>query len=267
VEKIRHDVERRYRPTDWVSEYQRLWAIFNYWLTNATKKGIPENQKIKIFKDQISDELDKWTSNLTRYARPTEVKQYSFLEIYSRFESRSLISDFFMAIEDLPASLKADTHFESVRKTKKYIVPLQLSSDALQVTHKIYSNLLSSEFGILYNVTFHDALNALKIEMTGPFLYRTAPTLKIQKEHAEFAAKLVDEFRKNEALQPLIDLIEANDKDVKSLSSEIIDRLYCLRCMAVHGDLDFLEETHNHVARTAFDLLESLIRAFIRGWK
>ena len=25
------DLNRRYAETDWVSEYQRLWAIFNHW--------------------------------------------------------------------------------------------------------------------------------------------------------------------------------------------------------------------------------------------
>jgi hypothetical protein len=32
------DLNRRYSETDWVSEFQRLWAIFNHWLFCMLKK-------------------------------------------------------------------------------------------------------------------------------------------------------------------------------------------------------------------------------------
>jgi len=40
------DLARRYREVDWVSEFQRLWAIFNHWLiahisTVGTTLSIP----------------------------------------------------------------------------------------------------------------------------------------------------------------------------------------------------------------------------------
>lgn len=33
------ELSRRYIEADWVSEYQRVWALFNYWFKREVRSG------------------------------------------------------------------------------------------------------------------------------------------------------------------------------------------------------------------------------------
>jgi len=228
------------------------------------QKNASDAEKIKIFKLNNRNELDKWTARISSYSGQSGINQYSYREIYSRYQSESLISNLFKAAQVLPTPSHGTFHSKgdnTIKKTKSLTI---LKQEALLVAHKIYREEFSSESGILHQTKFYDALNNLNIEMTGSLLYRTKPVLEIARErYAPFAAQILHEFRKEKDLEALVDLIDERDENIKSLSSETVDLLYSLRHRAVHGELDFLEKTHNHAARMAYDLLETLIVAII----
>jgi len=54
--------------------------------------------------------------------------------------------------------------------------------------------------------------------------------------------------------------------DPTNLASDVVETLYNVRNVAMHGSLDFLNEQDNAAARTAYDLLDSLIRDIRDRW-
>jgi hypothetical protein len=65
----------------------------------------------------------------------------------------------------------------------------------------------------------------------------------------------------------LADLVSMIDSDTPTaIEEDIVETLYNLRNVAMHGSLDFLREEDNAAARAGYDLLDSLIRDIRANW-
>ena len=71
-------------------------------------------------------------------------------------------------------------------------------------------------------------------------------------------------LRSEPSLRDLVSLIEASERT--SLAADVVETLYSVRNLAMHGTLDFLVVEDNATARAAFDALESLIRDIRDRW-
>ena len=73
-----------------------------------------------------------------------------------------------------------------------------------------------------------------------------------------------DAFRDEDSLKSLTEL--AASPELTPFAHDIVETLYNLRNVAVHGSLDFLDERDNVAARAGCDLLDSLIRNIRDHW-
>jgi hypothetical protein len=74
----------------------------------------------------------------------------------------------------------------------------------------------------------------------------------------------LQELRTVGTLSDLVYLIDSSTPTY--LGADVIETLYNLRNIAVHGALDFLQERDNAVARAGYDLLDSLIHNVRARW-
>ena len=169
------DLKRRYREADWVSEYQRLWAIFNHWL--CTEAGQAKDRAcIETLKRR--PQILTWVENVisqSAYNYPNRVTD-GYGGSYPRFAANNEISRFFRAIESSPVVAQrinwpwrpgTEAHVQQSHA-------IALTRDQFRDAYDAHGAALGSRAGIAYDETLHQVLPALGVGATGCCFYRIA---------------------------------------------------------------------------------------------
>lgn len=104
------DLRRRYREADWVSEYQRLWAIFNHWFVAHTGKKTDRDCLDHLKK---APELSTWVDDVTQasaYHYPHRIRD-GYGGSYPRFAAENVISLFFRSAQISPTLAQGHDSF------------------------------------------------------------------------------------------------------------------------------------------------------------
>lgn len=264
------DLKRRYRETDWVSEYQRLWAIFNHWLEKHTEGLITGKIDDRKCIDMIKSEpkLERWAQGVIdrcAYNPQGRIKE-GYLGSYRRFAADNEISCFFRAAQE-STILEPRINWPWRKKIKpkaRTTNAITLSEAQFRTAYEKYREILASESGIIEDYTLHQILIALGIGATGCCFYRLPDTAKATDPAHELARMSRDAFCNEDSLKSLTKL--ADSTELTPFAHDIVETLYNLRNVAVHGSLDFLDERDNAAARAGCDLLDSLIRNIRDHW-
>lgn len=248
-----------------MSEYQRLWAIFNHWLfAHSCRKT--DRECIEALKDDIN--LESWVQSVTQrsaYNYPHRVTD-GYGGSYPRFAADNEISRFFRAAQESPVleprinwpwRKGAETR---VRETNA----ITLTRSQFRAAYDVHAKVLASEEGIVHNDTLHQVLPALGVHATGCCFYRAPIPVGVTVSTSALAKMTLSGFRGENSLSLLVSL--ADSKTPTPLAADIVETLYNLRNVAMHGSLDFLRENDNAAARAGYDLLDSLIRDIRNRW-
>lgn len=258
------DLRRRYREADWVSEFQRLWAIFNHWLVAHVGKT-KDRDCIEDLKS--SSELTRWVNNIverTAVKRPHRVTE-GFGGSYPRFTSNNEISILFRAVAESP-TIEPRINYPWRAGTEPRVQPtnaIVLSGTQFRSAYEAHAEALGSVTGITYDLTLHQTLPFLGVDASGCCFYKCNQTTD-PPENIHFAGDVLNRFRSRDELQSLVNLI--NSSSSTDLASDVIETLYNVRNTAMHGSLDFLNEQDNAAARAGYDALDSLIRDIRDRW-
>jgi hypothetical protein len=259
------DLRRRYREADWISEYQRLWAIFNHWFFAYTGQ---QNDRGCLDYLKKATELSTWIDDVIQasaYNYPHRVTD-GYGGSYPRFAADNVISLFFRAAETSP-TLEPRIQWpwrpgseQRVRQTHA----LTLTREQFRDTYDAHHRALASPAGMVFDETLHQVLPALGVGATGCCFYRVTPPASISLETRALAKLTLQELRTVTTLNGMVSLIDSNTPT--DIGTDILETLYNLRNIAVHGTLDFLQERDNAAARAGYDLLDSLIRNVRDRW-
>jgi hypothetical protein len=259
------DLRRRYREADWVSEYQRLWAIFNHWFLKHTEKQIDREGLDSL---KASSKLSSWVDDVIQasaYNYPHRIAD-GYGGSYPRFAADNVISLFFRAAQISP-TLEPRINWPWRAGSVKRVCQthaLTLTREQFRDAYDAHHRALTSEVGILFDETLHQVLPALAIGATGCCFYRVTSPASISSDTRALAQLTLQELRTVVSLSDLVGLIDCSTPT--ELGADILETLYNLRNIAVHGELDFLQERDNAVARASYDLLDSLIRNVRDRW-
>jgi hypothetical protein len=259
------DLRRRYREADWVSEYQRLWAIFNHWFFAHTGERT-DRRCLESLKE--SPELSLWIDNVIQasaYNYPHSISD-GYGGSYPRFAADNVISLFFRASQASP-TLEPRINWPWRHGTNQLVHQthaLTLTREQFRNAYDAHHRALASDAGVVFDETLHQVLPALGIGATGCCFYRVASPASISPETRALAELTLQELRTEGTLSDLVSLIDSSSPTV--LGADVIETLYNLRNLAVHGPLDFLQAQDNAVARAGYDLLDSLIINVRDGW-
>ena len=258
------DLARRYLETDWVSEYQRLWAIFNHWFVAHTGPT-QDRQAIEALKSEA--QLSEWLNrrmHATVYPRPDTIRE-GFGGSYPRFATDNEISRFFRGISQ-STTVEARVSRPWRVGTDARVRPscaIVLEPTCFAKAYRLHAQILQE--GIAdFHLTLHQTLPLLGIESTGCCFYRsTAPRTTNDSDNA-YAQQFLQLLRTTPETQELAHL--ADTPTPTTLTNDVVESLYNLRNVAVHGSLDFLVASDNAAARAGFDLLDSLLRDVRDHW-
>lgn len=259
------DLRRRYQEADWVSEYQRLWAIFNHWLFAHEGK---KTDRACIEALKANNNLELWVQRVIQRSAnygPDRIGD-AYGGSYMRFAADNEISRFFLAAQESPVLepriswpwRKGTEH--RVRETHA----VALTRAQFRSAYSIYAGILASEQGIIHDETFHQAFAALGVHASGCCFFRASISTGVTKTTMNFAKWALDHFRDVPSLAPLVSLADSTTPTV--LAADIVETLYNLRNIAMHGSLDFLIEKDNAAARAGYDVLDSLLRDIRDTW-
>lgn len=168
------DLKRRYREADWVSEFQRLWAIFNYWLYAYYQGNTKDRDCIEKLKE--NQELCAWvqrTISRSAYNGADRVGS-GYLGSAMRFGADNEISRFFLAAQESPTMeprINWPWRIGSERRVCQTHA-VALTKAQFRSAYVIHANLLASEWGIVQDETFHQALAALNVHASGCCFFR-----------------------------------------------------------------------------------------------
>ena len=258
------DLRRRYREADWVSEFQRLWAIFNHWLVAHVGN---HQDRVCIEHLKTEPDLTRWIDDIIRvtaYNFPHRVTD-GYGGSYPRFAADNEISSFFRAVAASPVVEPRINHPWRAGTEPKVRVTHAITLDRVQFRAAYEAHAQVLEEGIAgFDLTIHQTLPALGVQTTGCCFYRGPVDTGLPAGTTVYANRMVDLFRAAPPLAELVHMIESADPT--NLASDVVETLYNVRNVAMHGSLDFLNEQDNAAARTAYDLLDSLIRDIRDRW-
>ena len=259
------DLERRYQETNSVSEYQRLWSIFNVWLV-AHIDNAQDRQCIESFK--LLPETQNWISRVINSAITTPHRVTDGLQgSRPRFKSNNVISKLFRECSNsnvieprINYPWRTGTELR-VRQSNA----ITLSESEFVLAHRCHGNILYQNMAY-EGVTFHQALEILGVFGTGCCFYRdspnTDPTFPNNSEH--YSSIMVEIMRTKPEISQLVELIDSST--ITSITNDTIELMYNVRNTAVHGTLDYLDNNDNSAARAASDCLSSLLKDIIQNW-
>lgn len=259
------DLRRRYREADWVSEYQRLWAIFNHWLFAQSGQ---KNDRDCIETLKADTNLESWVQGVIQrsvYNRPHRVNE-GYGGSYPRFATDNVISRFFRATQDSPV-LEPRINRPWCKGTEPRVREtnaITLTTIQFRAAYDVHANVLATEAGMVHNNTLHQVLPALGVYATGCCFYRAPIPVGAIAFTSTLAMMTLSGFRAENSLSSLVSL--ADSTNPTPLAADIVETLYNLRNVAMHGSLDFLNENDNAAARAGYDLLDALIRDIRDGW-
>ncbi len=255
------DLNRRYSETDWVSEYQRLWAIFNHWFVahigNTQDRHCIENlksdPKTTIWVNRIIAE-----SKIKRPQRVTDGLDGS----HPRFAANNVISRLFRdTMNSSVIEPRINYPWRPGSESRvKIINAIALDEDMFIKAYRAHGAMLQEN--MTFDLTFHQTLELVGVYATGCCFYRDTPSA-LKSEY--YANQMIDKFRTIPELNALVSLVES--QDITSISEDIIEILYNVRNTAIHGDLDFLIKEDNLAAKSACEALDSLIQDIRDNWQ
>jgi len=185
---------------------------------------------------------------------------------YPRFAADNVISVFFRAAESSPTlepRINRPWRTGSDRRVRQTHA-LTLTREQFRDAYDAHHRALDSPVGMVFDETLHQVLPALGVGATGCCFYRVAPPISISSATRALAQLTLQELRTVTTLSGLVSLIESNTQT--EFGADILEMLYNLRNIAIHGALDFLQERDNAAARAGYDLLDSLIRNVRERW-
>lgn len=254
------DLNRRYAETDWVSEYQRLWAIFNHWLVahigNTQDRHCIENLKT----------LPETTNWIYRIIEESKIKRAQRITdgldgSHPRFSANNVLSRLFrdtMSSPFIEPRINYPWRSGTESRVKKSNA-IALSEDMFIKAYRAHGVMLQEN--MTFDLTFHQTLELVGIYATGCCFYRDTPSTL----GAEYCAnQMVDKFRTIPELNILVSLVDS--QDTTSISQDVIEMLYNVRNTAIHGSLDFLIREDNLAAKSACESLDSLIQDIRDNW-
>ena len=263
------DLRRRYREPDWVSEYRRLWAIFDHWFSAHTRQPTRQpNGRECLESLKKAPELSCWVDDVIQasaYNYPHRITD-GYGGSYPRFAADNVISLFFRAAETSP-TLEPRIIWPWRNRSKSLVRQthaLTLTREQFRDTYDAHHRALASPAGMVFDETLHQVLPALGVGATGCCFYRVTPPASISSETRALAQLTLQELRTVTTLNGMVSLIDSNTPT--DLGADILETLYNLRNIAIHGALDFLQERENAAARAGYDLLDSLIRNVRDRW-
>lgn len=254
------DLNRRYVETDWVSEYQRLWAIFNHWFVahigNSQDRHCIENIK-------SLPETTRWVNRIIEVSKIKRPQRTSdgLDGSHPRFSANNVISRLFRDTINSPVieprinyPWRAGTE-SRVKKSNA----IALNEDMFIKAYRAHGIMLYEN--MTFNLTFHQTLELVGVHATGCCFYRDTPST-LESEYC--ANKMVDKFRDIPELNVLMSLVES--QEITTISNDVIETLYNIRNTAIHGSLDFLIKADNLAAKSACESLDSLIQDIRDNW-
>lgn len=254
------DLNRRYAETDWVSEYQRLWAIFNHWF--IAHIGSPQDRHcIQALK--ALPETTRWVERIveeSRIKRPQRVSD-GFDGSHPRFAANNVISHLFRETMNSPV-IEPRINYPWRRGREPRIRAsnaIALDEHSFILGYRAHGEILKEN--MTFELTFHQTLELVGVHATGCCFYRNTPST-LQSQYC--AIQMIDKFRAIPALNNMVSLYESTN--ITTLTEDTIEMLYNVRNTAIHGSLDFLEETDNSAAKAASEALDSLIQDIRDNW-
>lgn len=258
------DLKRRYIEKDEVSEFQRLWAIFNHWLFQHTGRA---NDRDCIEQIKQCQELTQWVDKVvssSELKRPQRVED-GFAGAHPRFTSNNCISTMFREVYNsstveprinLPWRQSTE---QRVRRSNAIV----LTDEEFEKAYRLHAVVL--EEGIAdFDLTLLQTLPALGIHSTGCCFYRSDVDQSLSASTNRWARRMADLFSQESLLKNLASLVQSSQPT--PLSSDVIETLYNVRNTAMHGSLDFLIKEDNAAARASYDVLDSLIQDIRDSW-
>lgn len=259
------DLMRRYREADWVSEYQRLWAIFNHWLVGHTGQA---NDRACIDTLKTDPALRTWVERVilrSAYNYPHRVTD-GYGGSYPRYAADNEISRFFRAADGSPIlEPRINRPWRlGVERRVRETHAITLTRDQFRDAYDAHHVVLASPLGMVHDETLHQILPALGVGATGCCFYRIPIPSGTTQSTTELAQMTLAQMRNLASLTDLVRMIDAGTPTAPE--ADAMETLYNLRNVAMHGSLDFLREEDNAAARAGYDLLDSLIRDIRAHW-
>jgi hypothetical protein len=254
------DLNRRYAETDWVSEYQRLWAIFNHWFVAHIGNSQDRHciEALKAF-----PETTGWVTRIideSKIKRPQRVSD-GLDGSHPRFASNNVISRLFRETMNSPI-IEPRINYPwraGIDNRVRITNAISLDEDMFIKGYRAHGVMLQEN--ITFNLTFHQTLELIGIHATGCCFYRDTPST-LESQHC--AIQMVDKFRAIPDLAKVVSLFESSG--ITTLPQDTIEMLYKVRNTAMHGSLDFLVEADNTAAKAASEALDSLIQDIRDNW-
>lgn len=258
------DLSRRYREVDWVSEFQRLWAIFNHWMTAQVGQS-QDRACIENLKQQprLADWVNRRIS-ATQYPRPVRLED-GYAGSYPRFAADNELSLLFKAVEASPVLAARVSHEwrQGCDRKVKISCAITLTEDQFLLAYRVHARVL--EEGIAdFHLTLHETLPLLGVSATGCCFFRETIAQAQADHNLRYAQRFLDLMRLEPTLSEFVHLVDANSPT--AFYADVLETLYNVRNLAVHGSLDFLDANDNAAARAGFDTLDSLIRDIRDTW-
>jgi len=254
------DLNRRYAETDWVSEYQRLWAIFNHWFAahvgssqdRPCIENIKSDQETTIWVNRIIEE-----SKIKRPQRIADGLDGS----HPRFAANNVLSRLFRDTINSPViepRINYPWRAGTERRVKKTNA-IALDEDMFIKAYRSHGEMLQEN--MTFDLTFHQTLELVGVHATGCCFYRDTPSTL---EPVYCANQMVNKFRSIPELNVLVSLVDS--QEITTIAQDTIEMLYNIRNTAIHGSLDFLIRADNLAAKSACEALGSLIQDIRDNW-
>ena len=184
---------------------------------------------------------------------------------YPRFAADNEISLFFRAApESVVVEPRINRPWRPGSEPRVRITnAITLSQEQFLKAYRAHAQVLEEGIG-QFDLTIDQTLPALGIHATGCCFYNGEIDATLPAGSLHWANRMVEVFETKPELGELVNLVRSENKT--TLENDVMETLYNVRNVAMHGSLDFLNEKDNAIARAAFDLLDSLIRDVREHW-
>lgn len=260
------NLERKFQETNSVSEYQRLWSIFNNWLV-AHIGNSQDRQCIEAFKSLPETKI--WISDIianSTVATPHRVTD-GLQGSRPRFNSNNVISKLFRECSK-SNTVEPRINYPWRPGTESRVRQsnaITLNEAEFVLAYRCHGKMLYDEISYP-GISFHQSLEVLGVYGTGCCFYRDVPNsdTTFPTNSAHYSALMVDIMRTKPQLSQLVQLIDSTT--ISTIENDTIELLYNVRNTAVHGTLDYLDGNDNSAARAASDCLSSLLKDIKQNW-
>ena len=249
--KHNSDLERRYREIDFVSELQKYWAYFDKWLKEEThetedRAAVDKLKNISKVQDIIQNLLDEGRGQI----RDNDLLSRDYQTYLSDNDATNFVK----------YSWVCPVIRDSLNLFNPNIIDRVRGTGTIHLTHEEYLKMYhlvraqeGSQEGIGYHSLIDDLYSYAGITRVGSCFFRDSVTRTANTNlyYESCWQKIVD--NKDPDLGIIRDLRASPYNP--GIYSDIIEMLYQVRCKAVHGDLDFVNKSHNDVSKSAVFLL------------